>query len=54
MSTDVEAAGPVLTMPGAPAAFHVMAKPTPIERAFSGLDRVAVWHKWVATVGFDG
>lgn len=21
----------------------------PIERAFSGLDRVAVWHKWVAT-----
>jgi uncharacterized protein len=28
MSTDVEAAGPVLTMPGAPVAFHVMAKPT--------------------------
>jgi uncharacterized protein len=28
MSTDVEAAGPVLTMPGAPAAFHLMAKPT--------------------------
>jgi len=28
MSTGVEAAGPVLTMPGAPAAFHVMAKPT--------------------------
>ena len=22
---------------------------TPIEHAFSGLDRVAVWHKWVAT-----
>lgn len=28
MSTDVEAAGPVLTVPGAPVAFHVMAKPT--------------------------
>ena len=28
MSTEVEAAGPVLTMPGAPVAFHVMAKPT--------------------------
>ena len=28
MSTDVEAAGPVLTVPGAPLAFHVMAKPT--------------------------
>jgi len=28
VSTDVEAAGPVLTMPDAPVAFHVMAKPT--------------------------
>jgi uncharacterized protein len=28
ISTNVEAAGPVLTMPGAPVAFHVMAKPT--------------------------
>ena len=28
ISTDVEAAGPVLTVPGAPVAFHVMAKPT--------------------------
>ncbi len=28
MSTDVEAAGPVLTIPDAPLAFHVMAKPT--------------------------
>ncbi len=28
MSTDVEAAGPVLTVPRAPLAFHVMAKPT--------------------------
>jgi hypothetical protein len=28
MNTDVEAAGPVLTIPGAPVAFHVMAKPT--------------------------
>ena len=28
LSPDVEAAGPVLTVPGAPVAFHVMAKPT--------------------------
>src|SRR5271165_2329679 len=28
MSTDVEAAGPVLTMADAPAPFHVMSKPT--------------------------
>ncbi len=28
MSSEVEAAGPVLTVPGAPIAFHVMAKPT--------------------------
>ena len=28
MSTEIEAAGPVPTMPSAPAAFHVMAKPT--------------------------
>jgi len=28
MGTDVEAAGPALTMPGAPPAFHVTAKPT--------------------------
>ena len=28
MSTDVDAAGPVLTVPRAPLAFHVMAKPT--------------------------
>ena len=28
VSTDVEASGPVLTVPGAPIAFHVMAKPT--------------------------
>ena len=28
MTTEVEAAGPVLTVPGAPHAFHVMAKPT--------------------------
>jgi hypothetical protein len=28
MSTDVETAGRVLTMPGAPPAFHVTAKPT--------------------------
>jgi uncharacterized protein len=36
MSTDVEAAGPVVTMPGAPPAFHVMAKPT---GAICNLDR---------------
>ena len=28
MSADVDAVGPVLTMPGVPVAFHVMAKPT--------------------------
>ncbi len=28
VGTDVEASGPVLTVPGAPIAFHVMAKPT--------------------------
>ncbi len=28
VNTDVEAIGPVLTVPGAPVAFHVMAKPT--------------------------
>ena len=28
MATDPQASGPVLTMPGAPSAFHLMAKPT--------------------------
>ena len=28
MSTEAQTAGPVLTMPGAPLAFHLMAKPT--------------------------
>jgi len=37
MSTDVEAAGRVLTMPGAPPGFHMTAKPT---RAIRNLDRV--------------
>jgi hypothetical protein len=36
MSTDVQADGPVLTMPGAPPAFHVTAKPT---GAIRNLDR---------------